>query len=71
MGNIPVIIILFSVSWVAGMAIYATYFDCDPLAAGYTERMDDILSYFIGDKFNYLPGFIGVFIATLFNGALR
>lgn len=71
MANIPVITILFSLSWVAGMAIYATYFDCDPLAAGYIDKMDAILPFFVEDKFEYLPGVIGLFMATLFNGALR
>lgn len=69
-GNIPVIIILFSLSWIAGMGIYATYADCDPLTAGYTKKMDEILPFFVEDKFAYMPGILGLFLATLFNGAL-
>jgi len=71
MANIPVIIILFSLSWVVGMGVYATYADCDPLAAGYIKKMDEILPFFVEDKFAYLPGVLGLFLATLFNGALR
>lgn len=71
MANIPVIIILFSLSWVAGMAIYAAYSDCDPLAAGYINKRDEILPFFVEDKFDYFPGVMGLFMAALFNGALR
>lgn len=52
------------------MGIYATYADCDPLTAGYTKKMDEILPFFVEDKFAYMPGILGLFMATLFNGAL-
>lgn len=70
LANIPMIIVLFSLSWVCGMAIYSTYWDCDPLASGYTKKMDEILPFFVEDKFSYIPGLLGLFLATLFNGAL-
>lgn len=53
------------------MAIFSTYFNCDPLQAGYIKKMDEILPFFVEDKFVYLPGFLGLFMATIFNGALR
>lgn len=65
------VLVLFSLCWVAGMGIYAVYADCDPLTSGYTKKMDEILPFFIEDKFNYLPGVMGLFMASLFNGALR
>lgn len=70
MANIPVIIVLFSLSWIVGMGVYATYADCDPLAMGYIKKMDEILPFFVEDKFSYFPGVLGLFMATLFNGAL-
>ncbi|XP_063239969.1 sodium-coupled monocarboxylate transporter 1 [Bacillus rossius redtenbacheri] len=70
MANIPVITILFSLSWVAGMVIYANYADCDPLSLGYIKKIDEIVPFFVEDQFTYLPGFLGLFMATLFNGAL-
>lgn len=69
--NIPVIFVLFSLSWIMGMAIFSTYFNCDPLKAGYISKMDEILPFFVEDKFVYMPGFLGLFMATIFNGALR
>lgn len=50
--------------------IYATYFNCDPYKAGYIEKTDEILPYFILDRLTYIPGFLGLFMATLFNGSL-
>lgn len=70
MFNIPVITVLFSLSWVVGMVIYAIYVDCDPLASGYIKKYDEILPFFVEDRFSNLPGVLGLFMACLFNGAL-
>lgn len=71
MANIPIILVLFSLSWVAGMAIFANYSDCDPLTLGYTSKIDEIVPFFVEDNFLYLPGVLGMFMACLFNGALN
>ncbi|XP_049823231.1 sodium-coupled monocarboxylate transporter 1 [Aethina tumida] len=70
MCNIPVITVLFSLSWVVGMVVYATYASCDPLSSGYIEKYDEILPFYVEDRFSYLPGMLGLFMASLFNGAL-
>lgn len=70
MANVPFVSLLFSLSWIVGMGIYATYFNCDPYRAGYIEKTDEILPYFILQKLAYVPGFMGLFMATLFNGSL-
>lgn len=70
MANIPLVIVLFTLSWISGVVIYAIYHLCDPLKAGYTAKMDEILPFFIEDKFATIPGCLGIFLATLFNGAL-
>lgn len=70
MSNIPFVTFLFSLSWLVGMGIYATYFNCDPYKAGYIEKTDEILPYFIMERLTYIPGFLGLFMATLFNGSL-
>ncbi|KAJ8865657.1 hypothetical protein PR048_033177 [Dryococelus australis] len=51
MANIPVITILFSLSWVAGMVIYANYAECDPLSLGYIRKIDEIMPFFVEDQF--------------------
>lgn len=69
-SNIPFVACLFSLAWIVGMTLYSTYHTCDPLEAGYTERIDSILPFFVNDKLSYIPGFMGLFLGTLFNGAL-
>lgn len=66
----PFITVLFSLSWLVGMVIYATYSTCDPLEYGYTKKMDEILPFYVEDKLSYIPLVLGLFMATLFNGAL-
>ncbi|XP_037950666.1 sodium/iodide cotransporter [Teleopsis dalmanni] len=70
MLNIPVIFIFFSLSWITGLVIYSTYVNCDPYAEGYIEKTDGILPFFVEDQLAIIPGFLGIFMACLFNGAL-
>lgn len=70
MLNIPVIIVLFSLSWIVGMGIYSVYADCDPLKSGYTKSADAILPFYVEDKYSFVPGLMGIFLSTLFNSAL-
>ncbi|XP_062535647.1 sodium-coupled monocarboxylate transporter 1-like isoform X3 [Armigeres subalbatus] len=70
MSNIPVVVTLFSLAWIVGMGVYSVYADCDPMTEGYINKMDEILPFFVEDKFSYLPGVLGLFMASLFNGAL-
>ncbi|XP_028132762.1 sodium-coupled monocarboxylate transporter 1 [Diabrotica virgifera virgifera] len=70
MWNIPVITVLFSLSWVVGMVVYAVYASCDPLSSGYIDKYDEVLPFFVEDRFSYFPGILGLFMASLFNGAL-
>ena len=55
----------------AGAVAFAYYEHCDPLT---TKRVikkgDQILPLFVMDVLNY-PGFPGLFVATVFSGALR
>ncbi|KAL1449600.1 hypothetical protein WDU94_002091 [Cyamophila willieti] len=69
-ANVPVMAILFSLNWVVGMVIFALYADCDPKKIGYISDNDEILPFYVEDKFYFLPGFLGLVMASLFNGAL-
>lgn len=53
------------------MVIFADYLHCDPLSLGFISKIDEILPFYIEDKFTHIPGLLGVFMASLFNGALR
>ncbi|XP_018912596.1 sodium-coupled monocarboxylate transporter 1 isoform X2 [Bemisia tabaci] len=67
---VPVMIVLFSLSWVVGMVIYANYSQCDPLKLGCISKIDEILPFYLEEKFYFMPGFLGLVMASLFNGAL-
>lgn len=70
LANMPIIFILFSLSWVVGMVIFANYADCDPLSLGYINKIDEIVPFYVEDKFLNVPGMLGLVMATLFNSAL-
>lgn len=44
---------------------------CDPLASGQIAAPDEILPFYVQDQFSFLPGMLGLFLGSLFNGALR
>lgn len=71
MANVPIMTVLFSLSWIVGMVIFANYVNCDPKALGYISSIDEILPFYVEDKFSFLPGFLGLVMACLFNGALN
>ncbi|XP_060807064.1 sodium-coupled monocarboxylate transporter 2 [Amyelois transitella] len=70
LANVPAVGVLFSLSWVVGMAIYAVYRHCDPLMAKAISAPDEVLAYYVQDQFAFLPGMLGLFLGSLFNGAL-
>ncbi|CAL7938584.1 unnamed protein product [Xylocopa violacea] len=70
MANMPIMFVLFSLSWLVGMVIFANYADCDPLTLGYISKFDEIVPFYVEDKFLNIPGLLGLVMATLFNSAL-
>ncbi|XP_063369193.1 sodium-coupled monocarboxylate transporter 1 [Cydia amplana] len=70
LANVPAVGILFSLSWVVGMVLYAVYRYCDPLMSGRIAAPDEVLPFYVQDQFGFLPGMLGLFLGTLFNGAL-
>ncbi|XP_042208595.1 sodium-coupled monocarboxylate transporter 2-like [Homarus americanus] len=53
-----------------GLVVFATYEDCDPLKAGLIHSKDQILPYYVMDRFSSVPGLAGLFISCIFSGAL-
>ncbi|XP_059050503.1 sodium-coupled monocarboxylate transporter 2 [Achroia grisella] len=70
LANVPAVSVLFSLSWIVGMVLYAVYQYCDPLASGSIAAPDEVLPFYVQDQFSFLPGMLGLFLGSLFNGAL-
>ncbi|XP_046383633.1 sodium-dependent multivitamin transporter [Ischnura elegans] len=71
LGDIPLVLVIFSLPWLAGIGIFAALADCDPLKSGKTSRVDDIVPYFVGKYFRAYQGFVGFFLAIIMNSALN
>ncbi|CAH1788559.1 unnamed protein product, partial [Owenia fusiformis] len=69
---IPMQVLLITLVCFGGLVMFAFYaqIGCDPLEQGYVKTGNQILPYFVMDTFRSLPGFPGLFLATLFSGAL-
>ncbi|XP_075986730.1 sodium-coupled monocarboxylate transporter 1 [Anticarsia gemmatalis] len=70
LANVPAVAVLFSLSWVVGMTLYALYKYCDPLSSGQIAAPDEVLPFYVQDQYSFLPGMLGLFLGSLFNGAL-
>ncbi|RXG70418.1 Sodium-coupled monocarboxylate transporter 2 [Armadillidium vulgare] len=53
-----------------GLVAYATYAGCNPMALGIIKKKEQIMPYFIMDKLGFIPGFPGLYFATLIAGSL-
>lgn len=50
--------------------MYAKYEKCDPFTAGYTNKIDQVLPYFVMDVGGSVPGLAGLFISGIFAAAM-
>ena len=64
------IALMISLSSVMGVVIYAHYADCDPLTAGYINKIDQIFPYFVMEVLGSIKGLPGIFLACIFSGSL-
>ncbi|KAK3876462.1 hypothetical protein Pcinc_002537 [Petrolisthes cinctipes] len=62
--------VLWVLFYFSGLVAYATYSTCDPLAAGYITKADQILPYLVIHKLSHLPGLAGLFVAAVYGGVL-
>lgn len=72
MLNILGVILLMSVTCVAGIVVFAYYVEqgCDPYTNDDVSNSNQIIPYFVMETLGY-PGIPGLFVACLFSGALR
>ncbi|XP_013102156.2 sodium-coupled monocarboxylate transporter 2 [Stomoxys calcitrans] len=63
------LLIMFFTSF-TGVVMYARYYDCDPLTAGYVSKADKLMPFFVQDVAGHLRGMPGIFISCVFSAAL-
>ncbi|XP_068212876.1 sodium-coupled monocarboxylate transporter 1-like isoform X2 [Palaemon carinicauda] len=69
-ASCAILVAVWSLINYSGLVIFSVYSDCDPLTAGYIEKIDQITVYFVIDKLGYLSGIPGLFVAAIYSGVL-
>ncbi|XP_044731952.1 sodium-coupled monocarboxylate transporter 1-like [Chrysoperla carnea] len=54
----------------AGLVIYATYFNCDPVSTNVVSAKDQLLPLLVVDTLKGFPGAAGLFLAGVFSASL-
>ncbi|KAK7084756.1 Sodium-coupled monocarboxylate transporter 1 [Halocaridina rubra] len=68
--NLVALLTVFCCVNFMGVAIYAVYADCDPMATGEITKPDQIVPYYVDDKLSFIYGIPGLFMASLYAGGL-
>ncbi|KAK7002881.1 Sodium-dependent multivitamin transporter [Biomphalaria glabrata] len=70
--SVPLAFLYKTVLILSGLVLVAYFFvmECDPLAAGYVTNANQLMPYFVMLTLGFLPGLPGIYIATIFSGAL-
>ncbi|KAF2897890.1 hypothetical protein ILUMI_08285 [Ignelater luminosus] len=63
-------IITKCISCFSGLIVYAKYYNCGPLTAGFIKKLDKIIPFYVMDTSKQLPGLSGLFVAGLYTTAL-
>ncbi|XP_077999196.1 sodium-coupled monocarboxylate transporter 1-like, partial [Glandiceps talaboti] len=69
-ANVPGLTLLLALAICGGLAMYATYVDCDPFTAKYVSAPDQLMPYFVMDILYHIRGLPGLFISCMFCAAL-
>ncbi|GBM57945.1 Sodium-coupled monocarboxylate transporter 1 [Araneus ventricosus] len=71
--SIPFVFLLFTLSCLHGIVLYAVYFMCDPILnkrETCLTKYDQIVPYFLVSKFHSIPGLTGLSMAGIFSASL-
>ncbi|XP_069102987.1 sodium-coupled monocarboxylate transporter 1-like [Argopecten irradians] len=70
--NLPAAVILETLMALLGLVLFAFYYNqaCDPTRAGYIQSSNQLVPYFVINQMSFLPGFVGLFMASLFSATL-
>ncbi|CAN7983184.1 unnamed protein product [Ixodes hexagonus] len=53
-----------------GLALFALYYECDPVKAGLINKYDQLMPYFVMDTMHHIPGLSGLFVTAVYSGSL-
>ncbi len=62
---------ILTVCCFCGLIAFAYYYTCDPKLSGRIQKYDQILPILVIDLLRNLPGFSGLFIASIYAACLR
>ncbi|XP_059509593.1 sodium-coupled monocarboxylate transporter 2-like isoform X2 [Stegostoma tigrinum] len=62
--------ILFTLSCLGGLVMYAVYENCDPIKANRVSTTDELTPLLVMELFDQMPGFPGLFVASAYSGTL-
>jgi SSS family transporter len=70
--NIPGVFLLITMCCIPGLIVYAVYHKCDPLSLPNSQikTSNQILTYYMLDKFQDIKGSIGILLSAIFAGSL-
>lgn len=68
--NFPGLCLILYLGCFIGIAVYNMYRDCDPHKFGLIDANDQLLPLFVMDVLGHIHGIPGLFVASLFSGAL-
>ncbi|KAH0821481.1 hypothetical protein GEV33_001310 [Tenebrio molitor] len=64
------VVFFISMCCFAGVLVFSTYYDCDPLTANRISNSDQLIPLFVVETAGHLRGVPGLFIAGVFGAAL-
>ncbi|CAN7997030.1 unnamed protein product [Ixodes hexagonus] len=68
--NLPGLSFLLIICALAGLVMFAKYYDCDPLLTKKVNSSDQLLPLYVMDILGTFPGIPGLFVSGIFSGAL-
>jgi len=69
--SVPITFSVKVVGALTGIAVFAVYYNCDPLKRGRIAKLDHIIPHFVVTEMAAVPGILGLFTACIFSGVLR
>uniref|UniRef100_A0A2C9JP75 Sodium-coupled monocarboxylate transporter 1 n=1 Tax=Biomphalaria glabrata TaxID=6526 RepID=A0A2C9JP75_BIOGL len=69
--NVPGMFIMISLCSLTGLVLFAHFANCDPLKQKKIGNPNQLLPYYVMEILGNAPGIPGLFVSSLFSGALR